>query len=225
MQIDSYVGELLDTIDELGIADNTIVIFTADNGPEALDYGQITLSVSTAVHGSPGPWRGMLFTGFEGALRVPFVARWPGKIAAGKSSDEIVHAMDLFPTLARMTGGKIPDDRIIDGFDMNDFFLGRSPKSGREGFVVYMGSEVYGIKWRNWKLHLKEQDSWHSVLRNYPIGRLYNLMTDPQERDNVIFPHGWVLGGMGPLLAEHARSLRTERPIAPETLDPYTPPK
>ena len=88
-----------------------------------------------------------------------------------------------------------------------------------------MGSEVYGVKWRNWKLHLKEQDSWHSVLRNYPIGRLYNLMTDPQERDNVIFPHGWVLGGMGPLLAEHAQSLRTERPIAPGTLDPYKPPK
>ena len=225
MQIDSYVGELLDTIDELDIADNTIVIFTADNGPEALDYGQTTLAVSTTVHGSPGPWRGTLFTGFEGALRVPFVARWPGKIAAGKSSDEIVHAMDLFPTLAGMTGGRIPDDRVIDGVDMNDFFLGKNPTSGREGFVVYMGSEVYGVKWRNWKLHLKEQDSWHSVLRNYPMGRLYNLMTDPQERDNVLFPHGWVLGGIGPLLQEHAQSLRTEPPIAPGTLDPYKPPK
>ena len=97
MQIDSYVGELLDTVDNLGIAENTIFIFTADNGPEALEAGGTSLTVETAVHGSAGPWRGTLFTGFEGALRVPFAVRWPGKIAAGSESDEIVHAMDLFP--------------------------------------------------------------------------------------------------------------------------------
>ena len=72
MQIDSYVGELLDSIDDLGIAQNTIFIFTADNGPEALEAGGTSLTVETAVHGSAGPWRGTLFTGFEGALRVPF---------------------------------------------------------------------------------------------------------------------------------------------------------
>jgi arylsulfatase len=91
MQIDSYVGELLDTIDDLGVAKNTIFIFTADNGPEALEAGGTSLTVETAVHGSAGPWRGTLFTGFEGALRVPFAIRWPGKIAAGSASDEIVH--------------------------------------------------------------------------------------------------------------------------------------
>ena len=66
--IDSYVGELLDTIDDLGIAESTIVIFTADNGPEALDFGETSLTVETAVHGSAGPWWASLFTGFEGAL-------------------------------------------------------------------------------------------------------------------------------------------------------------
>jgi arylsulfatase len=80
MQIDGYVGELLDTVDDLGIAKNTIFIFTADNGPEALEAGGTSLTVETAVHGSAGPWRGTLFTGFEGALRVPFAIRWPGKI-------------------------------------------------------------------------------------------------------------------------------------------------
>jgi arylsulfatase len=70
-------------------------VFTADNGPEALGFESTNLTVETAVHGSAGPWRGTLFTGFEGALRVPFVVRWPGRIAAGRSSDEIVHAMDL----------------------------------------------------------------------------------------------------------------------------------
>jgi arylsulfatase A-like enzyme len=71
MQIDSYTGELLDMIDELGISDDTIFIFTADNGPEAFDFEATNLTVETAIHGSPGPGRGTLFTGFEGALRVP----------------------------------------------------------------------------------------------------------------------------------------------------------
>jgi arylsulfatase len=225
MQVDSYVGELLDTIDELDIRENTIVIFTADNGPEAGSYDTTNMSASPGVQGSPGPWRGGLFTGFEGALRVPFVARWPGKIPAGKSSDEIVHVMDLFPTLAGVAGGKIPDDRIIDGIDMRDFFLGKNPKSGREGFVVYMGNEIYGIKWRNWKLHFKEQDSALSAVRNYPAGRLYNLMTDPQEKNSVLFPHTWVLKPMLPLMMEHVQSLQQEPPIAPGTPDPYQPPK
>jgi arylsulfatase len=157
-QIDSYTGELLDTLDELGIADDTIFIFTADNGPEALGYESTNMTVETAMHGSPGPWRSTLFTSYEGALRVPFAVRWPGRIAAGKSSDEIVHAMDLFPTLAKIAGGAVPIDRPIDGVEMTDFFLGQSEKSGREGFVVYMGNDVFGVKWRNWKLHLKEQE-------------------------------------------------------------------
>ena len=108
MQIDSYVGELLDTVDDLGIAENTIFIFTADNGPESLGSGETSLTVETAVHGTAGPWRSSLFTGYEGALRVPFAIRWPGKIKAGSVSDEIVHEMDLFPTFAKIAGGKVP---------------------------------------------------------------------------------------------------------------------
>ena len=153
MQIDSYVGELVDKIDDLGIAEETIVIFTADNGPESLSAGETSLTVETAMHGSAGPWRSTLFTGYEGALRVPFAMRWPGKVQAGRDSDEIVHAMDLFPTLASIAGGEVPDDRVIDGIDMADFLLGRTDESGREGFIVYMGNDVFGVKWRNWKLH------------------------------------------------------------------------
>lgn len=224
LQIDSYVGELLGTIDDLGIRENTIVIFTADNGPEASDYGASgSVSHPTVAQGSAGPWRGTLFTGFEGALRVPFVARWPGKIPAGKSSNEIVHIMDLFPTLAGVVGEDIPDDRIIDGLDMTDFFLGKSPKSGREGFIVYMGNEIYGMKWRNWKYHFTELDWFGGVPRSYPIGRLYNLMADPQERQSVTFPHTWVLKPMLPLMMEHVQSLQQEPLIAPGTPDPYLP--
>jgi arylsulfatase len=225
MQIDSYTGELLDTIDGLGIAENTIFVFTADNGPEALDFGGTNLTVETAVHGSPGPWRGTLFTGFEGALRVPFAIRWPGKIAPGRASDEIVHAMDLFPTFANIAGGEVPQDRIVDGIDMTDFFLGKRKESGREGFIVYMGKEVFAVKWRNWKLHFKEQNSAFDKLTIYTMPRVYDLLRDPQERDNVLFPNTWVPKAALPQLEEHLVSLKKHPPIPTGTPDPYSPPK
>lgn len=225
MQIDSYVGELLDTVDDLGISDNTIFIFTADNGPEALEAGGTSLTVETAVHGSAGPWRGTLFTGFEGALRVPFAVRWPGKIPPGTSSDEIVHAMDVFPTLAKIAGGKVPDDRPIDGVDVSDFLLGKTEKSGREGFVVYMGNDIFGVKWQDWKIHFKEQDAWNTPLRTYTMPRVVNLINDPQEQDNVLFPHTWVLKKGLPQLEEHAASLKKYPPIPTGAPDPYTPPR
>ena len=147
-QIDQYNGMLLDAVDELGIRDNTIFIFTADNGNEAVPYGSSTVTRETPYPGSAGPWRGTMFTGFEASLRVPFVIRWPGKIQAGRASNEIVHEMDLFPTFARVAGGKVPEDRVIDGFDQTDFFLGKQEKSGREGVIVYMGNDIFGVKWR-----------------------------------------------------------------------------
>jgi arylsulfatase len=225
MQIDGYVGELLETIDDLGLADDTIFIFTADNGPEALSEGETTLTVETAIHGSAGPWRSTLFTGYEGALRVPFAVRWPGKIDAGRVSDEIVHAMDLFPTLAQLAGGDVPADRVVDGMDMSEFFLGEKEASGRDGFIVYMGNDVFGVKWRDWKLHFKEQTGWNGVLREYTMPRLYNLMDDPQERDNVLFPHTWVPKAALPQLEEHVASLREYPPVPTGASDPYEPPK
>jgi len=225
MQVDSYVGELLDTVENLGIADNTIFVFTADNGPEALGAGETSMTVETAVHGSAGPWRSTLFSGYEGALRVPFAIRWPGKIQAGRVSDEIVHEMDLFPTFAQIAGGRVPNDRVIDGISMSDFFLGRANKSGREGFVVYMGNDVFGVKWRNWKLHFKEQSGWNGVLREYTMPRAYNLLSDPQESDNVLFPHTWVPKAALPQLEEHVASLKRYPPVPTGAADPYEPPK
>mgnify|MGYP001813291121 CR=1 FL=1 len=225
MQIDGYVGELLGTIDELGVSDDTLVIFTADNGPEALGSGETSLTVETAIHGSAGPWRSTLFSGYEGALRVPYAMRWPGKIESGRVSDEIVHAMDLFPTLAQIAGGEVPSDRVIDGLDMSDFILGETPKSGRDGFIVYMGNDIFGVKWRDWKLHFKEQDGWNGVLREYTMPRVYNLMDDPYERDNVLFPNTWVPKAALPQLEEHLASLKEHPPIPAGAPDPYEPPK
>jgi len=225
LQIDTYTGRLLDEIDDLGIADNTIFVFTADNGPEAAGHGNNSGTIETFMHGSPGPWRGTLFTGFEGALRVPFAARWPGKIPAGTSSDQLVHAMDLFPTFAKLAGGTVPDDRVIDGVEMADFFLGRTEQSGRDGFIVYMGNDIFGLKWRNWKINFKEQDSVFGETRIYGTPRVYNLLTDPQEKENVLFPATWVPKAAFGQLAEHAVSLQTHPPIKPGTQDPYEPPQ
>jgi len=225
MQVDSYVGELVDTVDDLGIADNTIIIFTADNGPEALSAGETSLTVETAIHGTAGPWRSSLFTGYEGALRVPFAMRWPDRIKPGRVSDEIVHAMDLFPTFAQIAGGTVPSDRVIDGIEMSEFVVGETEESGRDGFIVYMGNDVFGVKWRDWKLHFKEQTGWNGTLRNYNMPRVYNLMNDPQEHDNVLFPHTWVPKAALPQLEEHVSSLKAFPPIPTGAPDPYVPTK
>ena len=133
--------------------------------------------------------------------------------------------MDLFPTVARIAGGQVPEDRVIDGIEMSEFFLGQKEASGREGFVVYMGNEIFGVKWRNWKLHFKEQTGWNGVLREYTMPRVYNLINDPFERDNVLFPHTWVLRTGLPQLEEHAASLTKYPPVPTGAPDPYQPRK
>ena len=115
---------------------------------------------------------------------MPFAIRWPGKIKAGSESDEIVHELDLFPTLARIAGGEVPSDRVIDGMDMSEFFLGRKADSGRDGFVVYMGNDIFGVKWRDWKLHftLVEGDITTAYRRSPAWPRVVNLRADPFEK-------------------------------------------
>ena len=224
-QVDAYNGMLLDAIDDLGIADNTIFIFTADNGPEAFPVGSNTGTIVTPSPGSAGPWRGTLFTGFEGSLRVPFAMRWPGKIPAGSASDEIVHEMDLFTTFANIAGGKVPTDRVIDGVDQTDFFMGKQEKSNREGVIVYMGNDVWGVKWQNWKVNFKEQETIFDETKSFGMPRVYNLQKDPGESMNVLFPETWVPKAALGQLGQHIGSLRQEPPIKAGTKDPYQPPK
>src|SRR6202030_654418 len=125
-EMDAHVGEILDAVDDLRIRDNTIVVFTSDNGPEATWPWQ----------GSSGPWRGYYFTHMEGSLRVPFIIRWPGRIPAGRVSNEMVHEVDTFTTLAAIAGAAIPTDRAIDGGDQRAFLLGKTEISSRGGVPV-----------------------------------------------------------------------------------------
>ncbi len=217
-QIDSYVGRLLDAVDEMGVRENTIFIFTSDNGPE----------FSEAWFGFPGPWRGTYFTQTEASMRVPFIVRWPGKVPAGAVNNEIVHQTDLYPTLARIAGGKVPTDRVMDGVDQGDFLLGKKEKSDRESVVIYVGNDIFGVKWRNWKMLNKELDAANGPVKDYGIPRFYNLLIDPKEEHPTIpsFPENfWVRFPAGKVLTEHLATIKKEPPIKPGTPDPYTPKK
>jgi arylsulfatase len=219
-QLDSYVGELLESVDDLGIRENTIFIFTSDNGPEAI----------VPYHGASGPWSGTYFTGREGSLRVPFIIRWPGKIPAGKVSNEIVHEMDLFTTLAKMVGGKVPTDRKIDGADQSDFFMGKKQESNREGIVVYVGNTIYGVKWRNWKMMFKDiEKGGGEPTKDYGMPLFIDLHTDMKEEypmeDSRWIENAWVRWPAGQVLLDHAKSLQEEPAIRPGTPDPYKPSK
>jgi len=217
VEMDAHVGEILDAIDDLRIRNRTIVIFTSDNGPEATWPWQ----------GSSGPWRGYYFTHMEGSLRVPFIIRWPGRIAPGRVSNEIVHEVDTFSTIARIAGAQVPKDRAIDGVDQTDFLLGKSDKSAREGFPVLVADRIEGVKWRNWKIvfYDEERDWWTPPLK---LGqpKAFDLITDPKEEyPQTGIRSTWNAGPPLKILAEFEESLKRYPPIAPGTPDPYTPPK
>jgi arylsulfatase A-like enzyme len=160
-------------------------------------------------------------------LRVPFIIRWPGRIPAGKVSNEIVHEVDTFSTFAKIAGAQIPKDRAIDGVDQTDFLLGRSDKSNREGFPILVADRVEGVKWRNWKIvfYEEERDWWTPPLK---LGqpKAFDLITDPKEEYPATgIRSTWNAGPPLRILAEFEASLKRYPLIAPGTPDPYTPPK
>ena len=224
-QTDTYVGRVVEALDSAGISDNTVVIFTADNGPEAVPVGNANASPTPPVQGTAGPWRGTLFTSLEGSMRVPFAIKWPDRIPAGSASNEVVHSMDLFPTLAAFAGGAVPQDRAFDGIDQSAFFLGEQAHSNRDGVIVYMGEQIFGVKWQDWKVLFKENATIFSPTESFDTPRVYNLLNDPGERDNVLFPYTWVAEKALPQLGEHLATFEQYPPIAPGTPDPYTPPE
>ena len=219
-EVDYRAGQILDAIDDLKVRDNTVVIWMSENGPEEIFPHQ----------GTAGPWRGTYFTALEGSLRTPFLIRWPNKIKAGEVNNQIVHITDLYPTIARIAGAKLPTDRIIDGLDQFAFLTGKTDKSARDGFPVYNGDNLQAFKWRNWKLHFTTQKTMRSVIERPGMPRLYNLLIDPKEQYDLIEKGGrdgednfWVMPPISKRVGEHLGSLKKERPIPLGTPDPYTP--
>jgi arylsulfatase len=211
-ELDYNAGQLLDAVDRLGIRDNTIVIFASDNGAEFVKPWD----------GWSGPWRGAYFTALEGGIRVPFMIRWPAKIQAGRVSDEIVHGVDMFPTLARFAGARVPKDRPIDGVDQSEFVLGKSAKSNREGFPIWNANTLMAVKWRNWKLHFYRQDTMFDPPVKLGIPFIINLYTDPREEKPTV--DTWVITPMLKIVGAFEESVKKHPLIPMGTPDPYRPP-
>ena len=146
-ELDWSMGVILDTLKRNGIDENTLLLFTSDNGP-FLSYGEHA--------GSASPFRGGKLTTFEGGVRMPFLARWPGKIPAGLTSDAIITGMDLYPTLAKLIGAPLPEYRL-DGKDINALLTGQSTRSPHEAFYYYGGEELQAVRSGKWKLHFPHQ--------------------------------------------------------------------
>ena len=207
-QTDVYVGELLDTVDGLGIRDDTIFIFTSDNGREGVPRS----------FGFTGPWRSGMFSPYEGSLRVPFLVRWPDQIPAGRVSNEIVHQMDVFSTVAGFAGVNVPLDRVIDGVDQSQFFRGETEQSARESLVIYIGNTLFGAKWRNWKILLREMDEDGYGIKEMAYPSVYNLIVDPKEEVPELnyLNDTWVDFPLYQVIEDHELSLETD----PGTPDP-----
>lgn len=184
-EIDWSTGELLDKLDKMGLAENTIVIFTSDNGPW-LHQGE---------HGGLAtPLRDGKGTSREGGQRVPAIFRWPGVIPAGIVKGEISSIMDLYPTLAKWSGAKLPSNRIIDGRDIGPLLEGTNLDSPRDTLLYYRLRNLQAIRIGDWKLHLEgsrldynNPDYDYTNAFRYDMKEaLYNLAEDPGEQRNLI---------------------------------------
>ena len=218
MEVDHNVGEILDAIKAAGIEDNTIVILTGDNG--AANYPAPGL-VTGEVGGSNGPWRGGLSTAYEGGMRTPAMIRWPGRIPAGRVTDEIVADLDWYPTIAHLIGEekRIPSDRPIDGIDQSDFMTGKQERSNREYVVTYVGDTVYAVKWRSMKVHFAATEGTHSVVQTYTFPQLFDIKEDVKESyelwGNDGYAHAWVMAPVSRILAGLASSMQQYPNIKP----------
>jgi len=189
-EIDWSVGEVLKELKQQGVAKNTWVIFTSDNGPW-LSYGDHA--------GSAGPLRAGKHTVFEGGFRVPCLMRWPGQIPAGAVNDVMISTMDILPTVASVVGRKLPTDRVIDGHDVLPVIQDKPTASSPWESYFYFKRDLHAVRSGDWKLIFPHAS--HHVLTAGKGGQpgsngkldlplsLYNLATDPAESRNVVADH------------------------------------
>lgn len=219
-ELDWVVGELLKKLDDLGIAEETLVIFTTDNGAEKFTWPD----------GGTSPFRGEKGLGWEGGFRVPFMIRWPGKIPAGQVLNGITSHEDVLPTVLAaagvtdvvekaLTGYKAGEKTFkvhLDGYNQLDYFTGRSKESFRHEFLYYGEANLYAIRYQNWKAHFNVKDDWfagHAVRPTVP--QPVNLRADPfeQHMQAPAYPEYavnklWAVLPMGALVQKHLASFK-----------------
>jgi len=194
---DGDVGKLLKAVDDLGIANNTIVIYTTDNGPNRWSWPDAATS----------PFRNEKDSNFEGAFRVPAIIRWPGKITAGKVSREMFSGLDWFPTLLAAAGDADIKDRLLkgadvggktfkvhlDGYNQLPYLTGQQPKSARSEFAYFNDDGVLvAYRLGNWKAVFVEMKYpggfavWQEPFTTLRVPKLFNLRMDPYERADIV---------------------------------------
>jgi arylsulfatase A-like enzyme len=202
---DGHVGKLLDKLDELGIADNTIVMYSTDNGAEVMSWPD----------GGSTPFRGEKDTNYEGGWRVPCAIRWPGMIKAGTVSNEIFSHTDMLPTLAAVAGEPDVVEKLkkgyksgnknfkvyIDGFNLLPFLKGEVKENPRKGFLYWSDDgDLMALRVNNWKVHFMEQRAkglgvWREPFVSLRAPLIVNLRSDPFERgpeDASMFYDKWM---------------------------------
>jgi len=191
-RLDRHVGEILGKLRQLGLDSNTLVIFTSDNGP----HGEG--GANPAYFNSSGRLRGMKRDLYEGGIRVPMIARWPGPIEAGSRSDHISAFWDVMPTLAELAGAEAPPD--IDGISFAPTMLGQSQKQKKHDYLYWEFHEQGGRqavrkgRWKTIRLQVKRDP-------NGPL-ELYDLQADPQEKNNVAPQHPDIIGEMEQIMSD-----------------------
>jgi arylsulfatase len=198
-EIDWSTGQILDQLKQLGLDDNTLVVFTSDNGP----WIETTPGMKPGGRpfiprdhsGTADPLRGWKMSAWDGGCRVPFVARWPGKIPGGRVSDGIFSTMDLLPTFAQIAAAKLPEDRTLDGRDGMRFLTGETDTSPREDYLYYTGCLLTGVRVGPWKLVLPRPanppgtDWWGRMIEAVKEPSLFDLDADPGETTNLAREH------------------------------------
>ncbi|MEK0425108.1 MAG: Arylsulfatase, partial [Planctomycetota bacterium] len=200
-ELDWIVGQLMETLDRLGVADNTIVIFSSDNGPETTSVVHMRADYE---HDPARPWRGMKRDQWEAGHRVPLIVRWPGKIQPSSTSKQLTSLTDIIATLAQVVGFKLPDGSAQDSFNMLPAWLGQDRQAIRPYLLTqaFGGERTLSVRKEHWK-YIDHPGSGGNRYENNPElkrfilpesapnapGQLYNLELDPGETNNLYFTH------------------------------------
>jgi arylsulfatase A-like enzyme len=204
MEGDFHVGQILDTLKQLGVEDNSIVVFASENGP----YGQAAREFGnqeTPDIGTSSPFRGELGEVTEGSIRTAAIIRWPGKVKPNTTTYAMFSIMDFLPTFAQIVGGKMPTDRAIDGVDQTDVLLGNSATGHRESLLSFIGGDLVAARLKQWRIYFTDVHptgigsqrepgifSASGAMAGYP--KVYNIEMDPHEDLIVAGLFGWVSG-------------------------------
>jgi arylsulfatase A len=194
-EIDWSVGQVLKALKDNGVDENTLVIYTSDNGPWNLKNGH---------GGSAFPLRGFKFQTYEGGMRVPWIMRWPGKVPAGTSCDEIAASIDLLPTFAKLAGGELVADRTIDGSDIWPLISGaEGAKTPHDIYYYYKGNKLEAARSGKWKLRRGGKGAAGV--------ELYDLDADISEKVNLAADNAAVVKSMIEKMDAFDASLKAER--------------